>query len=702
MIFTPTTLLAAWPITFLAWPFLLAALAAVIPVVLHMISRQRAKNAPFPTLRFLRSSIEKTRRRKRVQDLLLMLLRAALLILIALGLARPTVSHLRLLMGNAPSASVIILDNSASMGAVDQEQSRFDIALGAAAEILDELNDGDQVAMLTTNGPSLPELDHLDSTQEKIRQVLPQCRVSYERADLGAQIREARSLLAKSDAPNKQIYVLTDMQRNAWESASRAPVAEPEAAADPAIDAPLFVVDCSRTPRPNVAIHSVELKSAVPVSGVPVTISVDLWNTSETDQQRLVELVIEGTKEQTSPVLNVPSGGHLKHEFVYRFRTGGIQRGEVRLVGEDGSKMDDSRCFAIEVDRGIPVAIVKPERHEIPYLEDTFYLERALSPAISSGWAIACTALTAADLPSEPLEKFKVLFCVNLPAPNSETAQRLRAFVVAGGSLVWIAGDNVDPEAYNRMNTAAGGQLLPAPLVDVRTAKPGEGRDSWHIASLDPTNPVMTTLLDPPQLYRSVLVTKHVRMAIDKSPGAAAMARLDDGEPLLVERKVEQGRVLMLGTGAHVGWSNLPLRPIFLPLLVRLTFDLAGTDATSRELLAGAPLVLPLENQTQAAGIELRRPGGEAIRLHTEADKDKKGQVFRYADTHDQGVYVLRGLDTAQPLRVAFAVNADPAEPDAARIDRAGLEELLAPRAGVRGRRPERPFGHVHPSARGP
>ena len=70
-------------------------------------------------------------------------------------------------------------------------------------------------------------------------------------------------------------------------------------------------------------------------------------------------------------------GGHLKHEFAYRFRTGGIQRGEVRLVGEDGSKMDDSRYFAIEVDRGIPVAIVKPQRHKIPYLEDTFYLEPA-------------------------------------------------------------------------------------------------------------------------------------------------------------------------------------------------------------------------------------------------------------------------------------------------------------------------------------
>ena len=46
--------------------------------------------------------------------------------------------------------------------------------------------------------------------------MLGQCRVSYERADLALKLRQARELLAKSEAPNKQIYVLTDMQRVSW------------------------------------------------------------------------------------------------------------------------------------------------------------------------------------------------------------------------------------------------------------------------------------------------------------------------------------------------------------------------------------------------------------------------------------------------------------------------------------------------------
>jgi len=80
--------------TFAAPLFLLAALATAIPVMLHMMNRQKAKELPFSTLRFLKISVEKTRRSKRIHDVLLMALRAAVLLLIAAGLARPAVTSL--------------------------------------------------------------------------------------------------------------------------------------------------------------------------------------------------------------------------------------------------------------------------------------------------------------------------------------------------------------------------------------------------------------------------------------------------------------------------------------------------------------------------------------------------------------------------------------------------------------------------------
>ena len=96
------------------------------------------------------------------------------------------------------------------------------------------------------------------------------------------------------------------------------------------------------------------------------------------------------------------------------------------------------------------MAIVKARKHEIPYLEDTFYVEQALSPGATGGSAIRPTVLTADELPGEPLSQYRVVFCVNLPAPGDEAAERLRRYVADGGNLVWIAGDNVDPEAYNQ------------------------------------------------------------------------------------------------------------------------------------------------------------------------------------------------------------------------------------------------------------
>jgi len=771
--------------TFAVPLFLIASLAAAIPVVLHMIHRQKAQQLPFSTLRFLRLSVEKTRRRKRIHDVLLMVLRAAVLLLLAVGLARPTLTSLSSLWGRADTAVAIILDNSASMGMVDQGQVRFRTALGAAEQIVGQLREGDQVALLLSGGPVLPELGKLDRTQEQVRQMLlqwlnapsPTGGVSYERADLGVKIQQARTLLAESEAASKQIYVLTDLQRLSWEStaggpehtlslreragvrASQAgddtqsphpnPLPKGEGTDGEALpkgegegnEIPIILVDCNRAPAPNVAVAGVSLATAVPVAGLPVKATAELFNAAPDAQQRRLELYVDGAKEESSPVLNVPPGGRLTHEFTFTPTRGGLHRGEVRLVGEDGSTLDDRRFFAVEVDQGIPVAVVKPQRHEIPYLEDTFYVEQALAPGKSGGWAIRPTPLAAGDLLGEPLSDYKVVFCVNLPAPPSDTAERLRAYVAGGGNLVWICGDNVEPVAYNQMDQQAAGQLLPAPLLDIRTAGASRGlsqfsrsengtvplvsqfsrsengtvplapladadRDSWQISFLDREHPALRPLAEPAALYQSVLVYKHVRMDTKGTSGVWVLARLDDGEPLLAQRDVGRGKVLFLGTSAHVGWSNLPLRPIFLPLLVQLTYHLAGVEQARHMLLAGSPIMLPLEGATRPSGIEILPPGGELIRRKTEDEQEQPLKMFRYDDTHQVGIYELRLLGrttlweatpsatgpssgfpsaTESPptvggaKQIGFAVNVDPDEADPAKIEPEELRERFAP-----------------------
>jgi len=678
--------------TFAVPLFLLATLAAAIPVVLHMINRQKVKDLPFPTLRFLLISAEKTRRRRRIQDLFLMLLRVAVLVLIALALARPTVTSLGALWGTGTDSAVaIVLDNSASMGAIDSDEMRFETALRAARQILDELTDRDRAALLLTGGPRYPGLNQLDRTQETILQILDQCRErgpTYERADLGMRIDQARKLLSDVRAQHKHIFVITDLKKRSLETMAGSPGESAEADSEAKeeeedeakndLTIPVIFVDCDRAPKPNVAIQGVKLSAAVPVAGMPVKATVELFNASTVEQERHVELLIDGTKEATSPAIKLPAEGRETHEFIFRPSRGGLFRGEARLVGDQGSPMDDRWFFTIQVDRGIPVALVKSRRHEIPYLDDTFYLERALRPISSGDWAIRISPLVAADLATEPLAGYKAIFCVNLPAPGDEEARRLADYVSAGGNLFWIAGENTQPDAFNRVNDAVDGRLLPAPILDIRVPGPEDARDAWQIAALDTEHPALRDLAEPPSLYQSVLVYRYVRVDSEAAAGARVLAHLEGGDALLVERAVGQGRLFWLGTSAHVGWTNLPLRPIFLPMLARIIFDLAGTEEQRHQALAGTPIVLQLSKTTQPRNVEVQPPTGETIRLNTETDESIRGQTFRYDETHDVGVYLLRLLDAAQPTQIAYSVNVDPGEADPAKVDR----EELAKRFG--------------------
>ncbi len=348
---------------------------------------------------------------------------------------------------------------------------------------------------------------------------------------------------------------------------------------------------------------------------------------------------------------------------------------EVCLAGEDGSKYDDRRFAAMEVDQEVPVAVVKSQIHEISYLDDAYYLKNALSPDQSGSWALRATTLVAGDLLSEPLSNYKVIFCVNLPALNREAAERLRAYVLSGGNLVWIAGDNVNPEAYNEMNEQAGDQLLPAPLLEIRAPSGQDNRDSWHVGFLDKKYPALSNLVEPASLYESVLVYKHVRMALPEGDAASVLARLDDDEPLLVVRNVGEGRVLMLGTSVHVSWTNLPLRPIFLPFIAQLTFTLSRSEQRQHAVYAGGPLVLKFEKSEQPIGVEVLNPQGETMRLASKNEEGDKGQIFQYADTHQIGFYLLRLLDSPRATQIAYAVNFDPEEAEPAKITREELQK---------------------------
>ena len=168
------------------------------------------------------------------------------------------------------------------------------------------------------------------------------------------------------------------------------------------------------------------------------------------------------------------------------------------------------------------------------------------------------------------------------------------------------------------------------------------------------------------------------------------MARLDDGEPLLVQRNVGKGLVLMLGTSVQVNWSNLPLRTIFLPLVTQLTFDLADVEQTRANVIAGQPLVFStvarpsLAEQPRRSG---RRPtGGDRSRSARRRDPAAEARRTKTArpprrsatPTRTRSASTCCGNSASTPPRqIAYSVNFDPDEAEPAEIEPAELEEQL-------------------------
>ena len=326
--------------SFAAPLFLLAALAGAIPVLLHMINRRQTTVVPFSTLRFLRQSARRTRRRKRIHDLLLLLLRVAALMLVAIALARPTIHHVSGLLGlGSARAVVLIMDNSASMATKDEAGSRWEAALAVSEQLLDCLSEQDSVALLFSSGPARPKGNRLHQNHEVVHQALAASRVRYERADLGGQLQAARELLQAAETPNKEIYIMTDMQAVSWEALEadaefdqKSDLSGKPSPRDTPDDLPVVVVNVHGRPLPNVSLGPIELHSAAPITGAPVRATITVQGDSKVAQQNHVELYLGGQKQAISSTLAIDAGETTVQTFRFSPDKSGVLRGEFRLL----------------------------------------------------------------------------------------------------------------------------------------------------------------------------------------------------------------------------------------------------------------------------------------------------------------------------------------------------------------------------------
>ncbi|MGN6392228.1 MAG: vWA domain-containing protein [Gemmatimonadales bacterium] len=218
-------------------PWALAGLAAAaVPLLLHLLARREPPTVVFPAVRYLITTTREHQRRLKLQHLLLLLVRTLLIIAVVLAAAGPTLPR-RGVAGHAPSALVLVVDNSPSSAAVVAGTARLTQIQAAARQVLDRATADDALWLLAADG--VPRRGDRAALRAQV-DALP---VSPRRLDLGAAMTLANDVLSSESRPG-EIALLTDLQASAVSGARTA--------------VPILVGRPDGAPPPNVGIARLE------------------------------------------------------------------------------------------------------------------------------------------------------------------------------------------------------------------------------------------------------------------------------------------------------------------------------------------------------------------------------------------------------------------------------------------------------------
>ncbi|MCE9593387.1 MAG: BatA domain-containing protein [Planctomycetes bacterium] len=684
-------------------PALVAGVAlAAVPLIIHLLNRQRHKPMPWAAMRFVLAAYKKTRRRARFENLILLLLRMAAVALLALAIARPFVGKDDVLSGLTETRRdmVVILDASASTGWREGTRSVFETIVARARELVLELDGsrGDRVRVLVAAGaPRLlswrsPEeaLDVLGALRDPSDEVLDLAAAFAEVASYAEeQAGTSQTKDASGDSSDIEVRLLSDLQkRDFLPSTGAGENHDGDARLFDALDRlkklgiKVRVEDLgARELVPsNLAIADVAVPENEIAVDVPIEVDVRVanWGSAAAAGVR-VALEVDGER-RPAKLVDVSARGSTNEVFPIVFHQAGAHSLVARLES-DRLGIDDARASVIAVPPPLSVLLVDGAPASDVAEDEVGYLAAVLAPLEDDalgGSPFETRVIEPGALRDEnlALDGYDMIWLANVDALSDAVVERLEKRVAAGAGLIVSLGDQVQAEVYDRrLYRADGSGLLPAELggrVAVRSR-----RDSYFRAQeFDAQHPALAFFADEKwrPLFSEVPIYEFI--AARPLPGARVIARLDDDakSPLLIEKSFDRGRVLLWTTTIDVGWTRLPESPrTLVPLVHEMARYVGRPHGAVRNVAVGRSLELEVPFFPRSPVIV--RPDGARAGLAGEPlpAGPNLWRLPRIDDAAHVGLYRVEFADgAAQP----YAVQLDPRESDLERLPHAELANL--------------------------
>lgn len=727
---------------------------ALVPIILHLITLYRLKTVELSTYRFLMDSYIQQRRKIKLLEFLLMLLRTAFVALIIITLSRPVLEKYNFFGGRSGRDIVIVIDASTSMSARTGGTTSLERAKSAAKSIVSLLGQDDRVMVIRAEEKPEVLVSRFAGQNQPIIDLINQVAPGSGGSNIASALEEAFNTNRKT---GRVIYVLTDGSRRAWASVSASPALKAIGSENQ-----LVVMNVGpQEPIRSIAVLGDPPKPIQAVAGLPVMLSASVANTSpdrpadtvlsvylDEEQVHQTNLTMTPGQKVVRPVTVVPTRSGLvlgrlqvptdafPEDDVYRFCLNVEPRLQVLVVSQAAppkpGQAAGSSTSAENAELFIKAALTSPLTADAPDVvrgaaPTAAQVAAADARKIAASLQVTCVA--PAGMTDGALAAADVVILANVPL-DAASATRLQKYVSEGLGLFILPGASVTPETYTPFFKTASPVPTPGSLAGPRNRKgqpiaqppkpgapatpavPAPEPARWvtlgvpsgdpdneatflPVTGIDTTHPILSAFSEGgSDFFATTRIYRHFAVNVPKLdpesqdaslPVAPAqvLMRLPDRSPALIETRIGDGRVLVAGFPATPDWSNVPLKPEFVPIMLRSVAHLRRAASVTAPAYVNPhdPAPIHITDRWTNAQVECVDPSGKphAVKL-TRAGRQFVGA---FTDTDKTGVYRFKVLPRTpgapERVEMGFAVNLNLNQSDFTMLTEQQIHESVRP-----------------------
>ena len=637
-------------------PLMLAGLAGVsLPIIAHLLSRKKYDVVDWGAMQFLELGRE-ARRRLRLEELLLLLLRMAMIAILAIALARPwmSASFLAWFIPSERRDVAIVVDSSYSMGWQGGDVTPHAAAIQWAHRLLESMNSGDTVTLLDSRDTVHALIEKPVKNHGAVRHELDEMAQPSGTSDLVGAVSRGVQILGKTENLVRDIVVITDGQSLGWSPDDEQVWKRfDELKTQPSVEPRIWAVNLgakSDKPRINYAVHRLEASRELTVTNFPVRIKTKVsYSGSRESATRNVYLEINGQRLADKTIaIQLDPGGEATVDFEYRFPAKGSYVLSA-VLDDDQLPGDNKSHVAINVVDALPVLMVDGSPSEDVAQGELFFAKAAVSGRLNPDPWIDAQPVAWESFQPEMLKDVNVALFANIPRFTAELAKELSTFVEQGGGLGLLLGDQIDQTSFNDTLYRGGQGLLPCEIL--------EQTKSTEAMTVDDTSLELPWMLrfraendggftDAQFSNWWKLKPSRGQPLTNVASGpvtVATAARLKSRDPILLSRRFGRGNVVVFASSIDADWNTLPSKPDYVPFLHEMIFQMAS-GVGSRNVEVGTPLILAIDDTDGEFEVTLPDETHEDAKV---TDDDGRATI-QIPNTRLPGVYSVFQTDAEE------------------------------------------------------